>query len=146
MARTLSSKPVETKTITCDAAPLLEKLAFPSANSRLMLPKRTFWEKATAVHVYCANGDVGDHHSRHWHDLVRLDEAGEAGKAFAAPLPKKLPSSNRVSSGRATAMALRQFGTMPLSVSSLIAFSFFDRCASPMPRSTFGALVNWMLS
>jgi hypothetical protein len=29
---------------------------------------------------------------------------------------------------------------MPLSVSSLIAFSFFDRCVNPMPRSTFGAL------
>ena len=40
----------------------------------------------------------------------------------------------------------RQLGAMPLSVSSLIAFSFFDRCASPIPRSTFGALVNWMLS
>lgn len=35
---------------------------------------------------------------------------------------------------------------MPLFVSSLIAFSFFDRCASPMPRSTFGAFVNWILS
>src|SRR5512147_1620258 len=39
-----------------------------------------------------------------------------------------------------------QFGPMPLFVSSLIAFSFFDRCASPMPRSTFGAFVNWILS
>jgi len=39
-----------------------------------------------------------------------------------------------------------QLGAMPLSVSSLIALLFFDRCASPMPRSTFGALVNWMLS
>jgi hypothetical protein len=48
-----------------------------------MLPKRTFWEKATAVHVYCKNGEVGDRHSRHWHDLVRLDEAGRATEAFA---------------------------------------------------------------
>ena len=78
-----TGEPVETKNITCDAASLLEKLAFPSANPRLMLPKRTFWEKATAVHVYCANGDAGDRHSRHWYDLVRLDEACEAGKAFA---------------------------------------------------------------
>ena len=78
-----TGEPVEMKIITCDAALFLDKLAFPSAHPRLMLPKRTFWEKATAVHVYCANGDVGDRHSRHWHDLVRLDEAGEAGKAFA---------------------------------------------------------------
>jgi hypothetical protein len=78
-----TGEPVETKTITSDAAPFLDKLAFPSANPRLMLPKRTFWEKATAMHVYCANGDVGNRHSRHWYDLVRLDEVGEAGKAFA---------------------------------------------------------------
>src|SRR5262245_11821506 len=39
-----------------------------------------------------------------------------------------------------------QPGAIPLSASSLIAFSFFDRSDMPMPRSTFGALVNWMLS
>ena len=38
--------------------------------------------------------------------------------------------------------AFLQFGAMPLSISSLIALSFFDRCANPMPRNTFGALVN----
>jgi hypothetical protein len=41
-----------------------------------------------------------------------------------------------------TASAMSQSGAMPLAVSSLIAFSFFDRCVSPMPRSTFAALVN----
>src|SRR5207249_2924826 len=35
---------------------------------------------------------------------------------------------------------------MPLSISSFIAFPFLERCANPMPRRTFGALVNWMLS
>jgi hypothetical protein len=42
--------------------------------------------------------------------------------------------------------ACLQLGAMPLSVSSLIAFAFFDKGASPMPRNTFGALLNWMLS
>ena len=42
--------------------------------------------------------------------------------------------------GERPLLAIPQSGAMPLSVSSLIAFSFFDRCASPMPRSTFGAL------
>src|SRR5262249_39592519 len=37
-------------------------------------------------------------------------------------------------------------GAMPLSLSSFIASLFFDRWVSPIPRSTFGALVNWMLS
>jgi hypothetical protein len=77
-----TGEPVEVKAISCDAAPFLPQLAFPTAQPRLMLPKRTFWEKATAVHVYCKNGEVGDRHSRHWHDLVRLDEAGHAKEAF----------------------------------------------------------------
>jgi hypothetical protein len=34
---------------------------------------------------------------------------------------------------------------MPLSVSSLIACAFFDKCSSPL-RNTFGALLNWILS
>ncbi len=38
--------------------------------------------------------------------------------------------------------AFLHFGAMPLSESSLSAVSFFARCASPMPRNTFGALVN----
>ena len=35
---------------------------------------------------------------------------------------------------------------MPFLASSFFALSFLARCASPMPRSTLGALVNWMLS
>lgn len=46
-----------------------------------MRPERTFWEKATAVHVFCQQGEFrgGERFSRHWHDLVRLDHAGVAG-------------------------------------------------------------------
>lgn len=78
-----TGEPTETREITCDAAPLLTDLEFPTARPKLMLPKRTFWEKATAAHVYCLNGDVGDRHSRHWHDLVRLDKTGYAQQALA---------------------------------------------------------------
>ena len=35
---------------------------------------------------------------------------------------------------------------MPFSANSLFAFSFLERCVRPMPRSTLGALVNWILS
>jgi hypothetical protein len=37
-------------------------------------------------------------------------------------------------------------GAMPFSVSSSTARLFFDRCVNPMPRGTFGALVNWTFS
>jgi hypothetical protein len=47
---------------------------------------RIFWEKATAAHVYCAQAGAGlsDRFSRHFHDLVRLEEAGHLATALAA--------------------------------------------------------------
>jgi hypothetical protein len=77
-----TGEPCEERQITCDAAGYLPDLEFPSAKPRVMLPKRTFWEKATAVHVFCKQGTQGDRLSRHWHDLVRLDDAGYAEEAF----------------------------------------------------------------
>jgi hypothetical protein len=77
-----TGEPSEKRLITCDAAAYLQGLEFPSATPNIMLPKRTFWEKATAVHVYCESGDQGDRYSRHWHDLVRLDDAGYANAAI----------------------------------------------------------------
>jgi hypothetical protein len=49
-----------------------------------MAAEHTFWEKATAVHVFCRQQRIrGERLSRHWHDLVRLDDAGIAQKALA---------------------------------------------------------------
>jgi hypothetical protein len=77
-----TGEPAEAREVICDAAPSLPELQFPTATPKIMLPKRTFWEKATAVHVLCAQGIKGDGISRHWHDLVRLDDAGYAQAAF----------------------------------------------------------------
>lgn len=77
-----TGEPAERRPITCDAAEHLPDLALPTATARIMLPKRTFWEKATAIHVFCAGGFEGDRISRHWHDLVRLDDSGFAQAAF----------------------------------------------------------------
>jgi hypothetical protein len=79
-----TGEPAEVKPVVCDAAAGLEGagLVFPTASPRLMLPKRTFWEKATAIHVYCLDKPKGDRISRHWYDLVRLDDSGHAEEAF----------------------------------------------------------------
>lgn len=70
--------------IECDAAPHVAGVAFPSANTFVMLAERTFWEKATAVHVFCRQQrSRGERLSRHWHDLVRLDDAGFADRAIS---------------------------------------------------------------
>jgi Nucleotidyl transferase AbiEii toxin, Type IV TA system len=77
-----TGEPAELRQVACDAAPSLPELQFPAATPKIMLPRRTFWEKATAVHVLCSQGIKGDRTSRHWHDLVRLDDAGYAQTAF----------------------------------------------------------------
>jgi len=80
-----TGEPWESRRITCDAAPGVAGVAFPSATARVMRPQRTFWEKATAVHVFCQQGEFrgGERFSRHWHDLIRLDRAGIADTAIS---------------------------------------------------------------
>lgn len=83
-----TGEPASIRRVTCDAATVMPELAFPEADPRVMAAERTFWEKATAVHAYCFKGSFrGERYARHWHDLVRLSEAGIAG---AAMLDRKL--------------------------------------------------------
>lgn len=70
--------------VVCDAAAHLSELVFPEAHPTVMIAERTFWEKATAVHVYCRQQRRrGERLSRHWHDLARLDRVGVASRALA---------------------------------------------------------------
>ncbi len=79
-----TGEPRTTHPVVCDAAPHLPGLAFPEASPAVMLAERTFWEKATAIHVFCRQERRrGERLSRHWHDLARLDEAGIAANALA---------------------------------------------------------------
>lgn len=77
-----TGEPAEVKPVSCFAAEHLE-VEFPTVSPRAMLPIRTFWEKATAVHAFCLGEPDGDRISRHWYDLVQLDKAGYADQAFA---------------------------------------------------------------
>lgn len=70
-------------TIACDAASELPELEFPVASPRVMHVGRTFWEKATAIHVYCQKDGVKDRLARHWYDIASLDAAGLAIPSLA---------------------------------------------------------------
>ena len=80
-----TGEPCEPRAIRCDAAGYLPGLEFPIAAPKVMRAERTFWEKATAIHVFCAQGEFrgGDRFARHWHDVTRLDAAGFADAAIA---------------------------------------------------------------
>jgi len=79
-----TGEPASLRDVGCDAAGLVDGLMFPTARPRVMHAERTFWEKATAIHVFCLQERLrGDRFARHWHDVARLDEAGLADSAIA---------------------------------------------------------------
>ena len=58
-----------------DIAALTTELDFPAATVTVLSPKRTFWEKATLIHVECHRRQLAarpDRLSRHWFDLACL--------------------------------------------------------------------------
>lgn len=72
-----STEPCEKHTIS----PLLlqaadnDDLSLPEADIDVLSPIRTFWEKATLIHVECNRGRLSespDRLSRHWYDLTKL--------------------------------------------------------------------------
>jgi hypothetical protein len=80
-----TGEPAEPRAVTCYMAAGFPELAFPEATPRVMRPARTFWEKATAVHVFCLVGHFRGcaGFARHWYDLLRLEAAGHADEAMA---------------------------------------------------------------
>jgi hypothetical protein len=68
-----TGEPHQVLPVTCDMAGHVNGVTFPVASPQVMSVARTFWEKATATHVYCAQGRIrGERYARHWHDLAAI--------------------------------------------------------------------------
>lgn len=68
-----SGAPNQVHTVKCDAAAVVSGIAFPQAQPAVLDVNRTFWEKATAAHVYCAQQRLrSERFARHWHDLAAI--------------------------------------------------------------------------
>ena len=71
-----TGEPHATHAISCDMAGQVADVLFPTANPLVMSAARTFWEKATAAHVFCVQGRIrGERYARHWHDLIALSRS-----------------------------------------------------------------------
>lgn len=71
-----TGEPNQIHDVGCDMSPLIEGVIFPSARPLVMTAERTFWEKATAAHVYCLQHKIrGERYSRHWYDLAAIAES-----------------------------------------------------------------------
>jgi hypothetical protein len=56
----------------------IKDLVFPVAEVKVLSPLRTFWEKATLIHVECHRGRLSkapERLSRHWYDLAKLSQS-----------------------------------------------------------------------
>lgn len=79
-----TGEPHQFHAVACDIAPWIEDVAFPTARPLVMAAERSFWEKATAAHVYCRQERLrGERYSRHWYDLAALANTEHYNKAAA---------------------------------------------------------------
>lgn len=68
------TEPNQMHHLTAEIAKTLPQLDWPNADVSVLAPTRTFWEKATLIHIECnrSEGRIGDRMFRHWYDLSRL--------------------------------------------------------------------------
>lgn len=77
------TEPNEEHEIRPDIAEHVPELGFPKPLVSVLSPARTFWEKATLIHVECNRGEFhasAERLSRHWYDLAMLADLS-IGKA-----------------------------------------------------------------
>jgi hypothetical protein len=79
-----TGQPHKIAQVVCDIAEHLPAVSFPTASPRVMSVARTFWEKATAAHVFCAQGRIrSERFARHWHDLAAIARSPYFASAVA---------------------------------------------------------------
>jgi hypothetical protein len=81
-----TGEPSSVRPVQCDMQDFIKEVSFLVAKPRVMQIERIFWEKATAAHVYCLQGEAGlsQRFSRHFYDLTRLAQEGYLPGALAA--------------------------------------------------------------
>ena len=80
-----TGEPREAIFVECDFASLFPGITFPEATPLVMQMERTFWEKATAAHVFCLQNRLrGERFSRHWYDIAKLAQSARLMASFPA--------------------------------------------------------------
>ncbi|MBX7257530.1 MAG: nucleotidyl transferase AbiEii/AbiGii toxin family protein [Candidatus Hydrogenedentes bacterium] len=79
------TEPSSTHRVDPAIAQDLPTLKFPGAEVNVLSPERTFWEKATLVHVECHRQRQFsvERQSRHWYDLAMLSHSDIGRSALA---------------------------------------------------------------
>lgn len=80
------TEPNEEHEVRPDIAEHVAELDFPRSMVRVLSPARTFWEKATLMHVECQRDEFrtgAERLSRHWYDLAMLADLAHGQAAVA---------------------------------------------------------------
>ncbi len=80
------TEPNEEHEVQPDIAKHIAALEFPRAQVNVLSPMRTFWEKATLIHVECQRDEFrsnSERLSRHWYDLAMLADLVIGHEALA---------------------------------------------------------------
>ena len=81
-----TTEPRELHEIRPYIADELSRLSFPTARVEVLSPVRTYWEKATRMHVECNRGIANaraERLARHWYDLYMLADHDIGKRALA---------------------------------------------------------------
>ncbi|BBA33665.1 uncharacterized protein sS8_1708 [Methylocaldum marinum] len=80
------TEPNEEHEVQPDIAEHVAELDFPRSTVSVLSPARTFWEKATLMHVECQRDEFrtdAERLSRHWYDLAMLADLAHGQAAVA---------------------------------------------------------------
>lgn len=81
-----STRPNEVHHVKTMLNEVANELVLPVAKVNVLDPVRTFWEKATLIHVECNRGRLNknpERLSRHWYDLSKLSQSWVGEKALS---------------------------------------------------------------
>lgn len=97
-----TGEPHHVQPVACDIAPEIEGVTFPVAQPLVMAAERTFWEKATAAHVYCLQGRL---RGERYRVIGMTWPPSQKRRTFLRPAPTRrwlgpLQNTNRCSSSR----------------------------------------------
>ncbi|RFO98016.1 hypothetical protein DIC66_04635 [Rhodoferax lacus] len=91
-----TGEPHQQLPVACDMEGHVEGVSFPTALPVVMSVTRTFWEKATAAHVYCAQGRIrSERYARHWHDLAAIGRSAFMGDAASDRVVSKAVAEHK---------------------------------------------------
>lgn len=117
------AEPFEPRSITTYLAEdFPEELPNSVTDVPTLAVERTYWEKITILHALYHNGKLRDGMSRHYYDVLKLDQAGITQAALARPelLQQVVRNKSLMFADRSASYTTAELGSLRLGATDLI--------------------------